>query len=345
MNHLKKIAGAILALLMTLCIMALSVTACANLSGGPGGGAAIIFTTPVKYREMVLATPSVDSTVTITGNAAYDASDNDTLFSSGRTVILSPFKIAKYETTYELWYEVYQWATDVARGANGYIFANPGREGKDGTDGAAPTAAKLEPVTTINWRDAIVWCNAYSEMSGKEPVYYTDTSYGTVLRISTNDSGTGTAADTARMKSTANGYRLPTEAQWEYTARGGGTPSTSGSFADTWAGTNTKAGLTNYAWYSVNSGSTTNAVGGRTANTLGLHDMGGNVWEWCWDWYGSTGGTGEEDTNPAGANSGTDRVLRGGSWNGSASSCAVSFRDLNYPGYGYYDLGFRVVCP
>jgi uncharacterized repeat protein (TIGR02543 family) len=119
------------------------------------------FTTPAQYREMVSLSGG-----TVTGDAAYDGPYGSGAFPPGRTVtLLNAFKMAKYETTYELWHEVYQWAA-----GNGYAFANAGREGNDGTGGAAPTAAKTEPVTYINWRDAIVWCNAYSEMDGKAPV-------------------------------------------------------------------------------------------------------------------------------------------------------------------------------
>jgi uncharacterized repeat protein (TIGR02543 family) len=273
---------------------------------------------------------------TISGNAVYNASNGDTLFPAGRTVTLSAFSIAKYETTYELWYEVKTWA------AGGYTFANAGREGHNGTDGAPPTpAAKTEPVTYISWRDAVVWCNAYSEMSGKDPVYY---SSGAVIKDSTNT----TAWDNAVMDTTANGYRLPTEAEWEYAARGGGMPSTIGSFAYTYAGTNDENSLVNYAWYKVNSydaGSSdpnygTHPVGGKTANGPQLYDMSGNVWEWCWDWYGSIGM--ETVTNPTGTGSGSARVIRGGSWNVDASLCAAAFRNYGGPNARLSHLGFRV---
>jgi formylglycine-generating enzyme required for sulfatase activity len=309
------------------------------------------FTTPAQYREMKQA---ASANVTITGGSAYyyetsSSSEFRGVFIEGRSVTLSPFTIAKYETTYELWYEVKQWATDTARGTDVYTFANAGREGHDGaTGGAAPTeAAKREPVTWINWRDAVVWCNAYSEMSGKEAVYYTDTTYGTVLRTSTNTEGTDTDADKAVMKPGAKGYRLPTEAEWEYAARGGGTLST-----NKWAGTNTETDLVNYAWYMPNAYDVggghadygTHEVGGKEANGLGLHDMSGNVWEWCWDWY--------EDllaavpvTDPAGPASGAWRMFRGGSWGNSASTCAVSVRFSYFPIYGSDFRGFRVACP
>jgi uncharacterized repeat protein (TIGR02543 family) len=289
------------------------------------------FTTPAQYRTMVPLSGG-----TITGNSAYyyDSRYDNTkgVFIEGRTVILSPFSIAKYETTYELWYEVKQWAV-----GNGYTFGNADREGHDGTIGAAPTtAAKIEPVTWLTWRDAVVWCNAYSEMSGKEPVYYTDTSYTTILK-----NPTSTEVENAKMKPGANGYRLPTEAEWEYAARGG-TPSLTGSFAYKWAGTNTESALGNYAWYYDNSGSATHTAGGKTANSVQLYDMSGNVWEWCWDWYGTIGtGTANDPTGPA---TGTARVMRGGTWKDDASSCAVALRTYNNPSYGFESHGFRVAC-
>jgi formylglycine-generating enzyme required for sulfatase activity len=256
------------------------------------------------------------ATVTGSGSAG--------VFVSGRTVTVDSFAMAKYETTYELWYEVRVWAE-----ANGYTFAYQGREGPDGTDGAAPTTAKNEPVTYVSWRDVMVWCNAYSEKSGKVPVY---TYGGNVIRSSSDE----TACDAAVMTKTNSGFRLPTEVEWEFAARGGN-PSDTTNWGYTYAGSDTPGDV---AWYSGNSGSTTHPVGGKAPNSLGLYDMSGNVVEWCWDYYGSI-----SSSTPVDGGSGSYRLVRGGSWGSSAGYVEVSYRNSYTPSITGSSLGFRVVCP
>ena len=129
-------------------------------------------------------------------------------------------------------------------------------------------------------------------------------------------------------------FKLPTEAQWEYAARGGNL-----SKSYKYSGSND---LGEVGWYGSNSGTYTHRVGEKQPNELGLYDMSGNVWEWCEDRYGGYSVTSQRD--PLGAASGSYRVFRGGCWYYGARSCRVSFRYYDRPGIRYYILGFRLVC-
>jgi hypothetical protein len=131
---------------------------------------------------------------------------------------------------------------------------------------------------------------------------------------------------------TGKKYRLPTEAEWEYAARGGNQ-----SRGYKYSGNNY---LSEVAWYYTNSGSTTHPVGTKKANELGIYDMSGNVLEWCSDWFGNYGSSAQ--TNPVGASYGSDRVFRGGSWYDITSICRVAYRNYFSPGNRSSIIGFRV---
>ncbi|MDD4847638.1 MAG: formylglycine-generating enzyme family protein [Bacteroidales bacterium] len=132
---------------------------------------------------------------------------------------------------------------------------------------------------------------------------------------------------------TGKRFRLPTEAEWEYAARGGNK-----SNGYKYSGSNT---IGNVGWYTDNSGSKTHPVGQKTPNELGIYDMSGNVWEWCQDWYGDY--SSNSQTNPTGPSSGSYRVLRGGSWGDDARDCRVSYRNIGAPGNRNSSRGFRVL--
>jgi formylglycine-generating enzyme len=179
------------------------------------------------------------------------------------------------------------------------------------------------PVERVSWYDAVAFCNALSDTTGLEAVYTIDS------LIVTADF-------------TKNGYRLPTEAEWEYAARSGGRDDRK------WSGTNTESDLGDYAWYRDNSYSLgsdhpnygTNEVGTKLSNELGIYDMSGNVIEWCWDWYGDY--TSSSQTNPTGPSTGSYRVRRGGSWYDYSGYCRTADRYSSTPAYSYSYLGFRL---
>ena len=169
------------------------------------------------------------------------------------------------------------------------------------------------PVENVSWYDVVEFCNKLSEREGLTPCY----------------TGSG---DNIRCNFKANGYRLPTEAEWEYAARGG-----KKSKGYKYSGSNT---LGDVGWFKDNSGKKTHDVGGKRANELGIYDMSGNVWEWCWDQYGSY--SSGEQTNPTGPATGSSRVIRGGYWYNSAYYCEVAFRSYSAPSVSNYYIGFRL---
>jgi formylglycine-generating enzyme required for sulfatase activity len=246
------------------------------------------------------------------------------------------FHIGRTEVTFGQWSEVLVWAL-----ARGYSFSVS-------MPGSAPGASY--PVGDVSWYDAIKWANARSERDGRKPVYYADPAHRTVYRA-----GDLNAIHVAWH---ANGYRLPTEAEWEKAARGGRDghhfpwPSAGASHAN-----HLRPDLANYRIEDA-SGIARGVAGVRPvgsyaagspgggdagAQGCGLHDIAGNLWEWCWDRWAPDTYTVAPRRDPRGPDAGPYRVMRGGSWGTVARLCRVAARGVAGPEYRCDCTGFRLV--
>jgi formylglycine-generating enzyme required for sulfatase activity len=271
-------------------------------------------------------------------NNFYNTATNDPDIANANptNVYVSAFYMDVNLVSSNQWAAVYSYATGI-----GYTFAKAGS-----------AKAGNNPVQTVEWYDCVAWCNARSVQAGRTPCYYTDAG---LTQVYTNATGTNVYLNMAN-----NGYRLPTEAEWEKAARGG---VTGNRFP--WGNIITE-GQANYyaspASYSYdlgpysgfntnfNSGSAyTSPVGSFAPNGYGLYDMAGNVFEWCWDWYaGSPYPAGSPylgGSNPTGAGPGSGfRVLRGGGWGvGYAGFTRCADRNAGLPNLAYGFIGFRCV--
>ena len=306
---------------LAVMVMALAVGGCSNPSSGnestsgSSGGSGNSSGTGNGSGNIPEGFVKVKGT-TITGNESWTPVSE--VFVSGRSITIPDMYVCDHEVTRGEFKEVM--GTDPST-ANAYD--------KDGNE-LTGDAVLNNPVNYVNWYDAIAYCNKLSLKENLTPCYsVSGVTDWENLDYSSIPTEKDTNWDELTYDKEADGYRLPTEAEWEWLARGGENY--------TYAGSNT---VDDVAWYISNTNDTeTREVKTKAPNGYGLYDMSGNVYEWCYDWKGTV----NSYTADTGTSSGFFRVNRGGSWYSSDSSCQVSHRIGGGPGSRYDCCGFRVV--
>jgi hypothetical protein len=306
--------------------------------------AAVIYATQTEVAAVATQTAEVVQTQTAIAAIPYTDlasvpggtyTQTDTIGNSFSHTI-SAFKLGTYQVTYNLWYAVYQWAV-----SNGYTFVNAGWEGSSGA------GSGHEPVTAVTCRDVIVWCNAYSQETGLTSIYYSDAAFTTPIKSSIDAAYSSSidptvgGLDDPYVNWSANGYRLPTEGEYQYAASYiNGLSWTPYNYASGATADYTNATATGLvAWTNCSS---TQVVGGKIANALGIYDMSGNVKEWCWDLYGAYPTTAQTNyRGPTSVSFYNGRVMRGGDFFNGAVYLQVGYRLNGYPYYADGAYGFR----
>ncbi len=285
--------------------------------------AALVFThlsiaqTPINEPEML----RIPGGTFQMGSRAGDADEKPV-----HPVTLSPFYLARTETTFaqfQAFITATSYITDAESGEGSFIWDSLGWHKKEGVNWRHDERGHLRsetrgavgpyPVLHVSWHDAAHYCNWLSRQSGLQQIY-------------------DFQADTVNIIFSANGYCLPTEAEWEYAAAAGKIQPYAGP-----------GSLNILAWYSGNAGHRVHVTALRQANGNGLYDLTGNVWEWCQDWYDARFYEKSRDAaDPSGPPNGQERTLRGGAWNNNRAHCRIANRSSRYADFRDGSVGFRV---